>query len=109
MSNTPLPELKKLYIELQVNAVMSQLDQILKSPEMISEINQLNPTQINEIKQKEQDIVSKSTELEFDYLVKKHKIKISDELYDLIDKMPSYEIMNLRKKFIMEVINNLNK
>lgn len=105
MSSESLSELKKMYVEWHVDVAMDLLDQIIKSPEMISETNTLSPSDINRVKQQQRTIATKAVGLEADEIIKKNKVKNKEDLCKAIEKMPEYKIKNLRKKFIMQAIN----
>ncbi|MEK6927722.1 MAG: hypothetical protein AABX11_04785 [Nanoarchaeota archaeon] len=106
MTIDPLLEIKKVYIEFHVNVEMALLDQIIKSPEIITETNQLAPAEIDNIKKNQKEISEKALKFESDYLISKNKIKTENQLFDLIESMSDIKIMNLRKKFLVQSINS---
>lgn len=107
MISESLSDLKKMYVEWHIGIAMDLLDQIIKSPEMISNTNILSPTDITKIKQQQKIIATKAIELEADEIIKKNKVKSREELCEVIEKMPDYKIKNLRKKYLNKIINEL--
>lgn len=104
MISQTVNDIKQNYVVWNVDNVISLIDQILKSPQLIAGTNQINPTDITKIKSDQRKIATKALEKEADFLINKHKIKTQDDFYNLIDKLPAYKIDDLRRKFIDEII-----
>lgn len=104
MTSSLIFEARQIYIDWHVNIVIDLIDQILKSPELISDTNTINPLDISTIKNNQKKIASSALEKEVDYLIKQYKIKNKEGLYKVIGKLEPQKIDNLRRKFLNEAI-----
>jgi hypothetical protein len=107
MSDYSLNQLVKLYSEMNANAVLAFLDQIVKSPEVVAEISQISSAEKKLIKDKERQIVTKSLSLEIESLIKKYKINDSAKLFEVIENISDLELNKLREKCLTNVINSI--
>ncbi len=109
MSSPSISNVRTVYIEWHVDIVMDLIDQILKSPQLISGTNQINPNDATHIKKNQKKIATVALEKEADYLIKKYKITDTDELFKVIGDLSSKKIETLRRKCIDEAIKELAK
>lgn len=99
-----LKEVCEIYLEFSEDNLLSMVDQILKSPEFISGLNQLNPNQIKEVRSREKEIVKKIIKRETDYYLKKFKVKSINEFTNIFAKSSTKKLKDVRQKIAREVV-----
>lgn len=105
MSLQSLQQICGIYKEWSGDNLISMVDQILKSPELISDVNKLNPEQITQIKEKDGKIINEIIEREMKYYIKKFKVKKASDFTKIFDKLTPQKLKEVRQKFAREVIN----
>lgn len=105
MSLPNLQETCKIYLEFSKDNLISMIDQILKSPDLIADINKLSPEQIAQIKEKDGKIIDEVIERESKYYLKKFKVKKTSDFTKIFEKLPPQKLKEVRQKIAKEVIN----
>lgn len=95
------------YYEFQKDNIKSLVTQILKSPELTSEMNKLSSTQKEDCQTKIDEIAEKVIEKEIDYYVNKFKIKTSDDFADTVEKLSEEDITSIRERMCKESIREV--
>jgi len=105
MTSKELIETSKVYSEWQAGMCIDLFDQILKSPEMISKSARLSRTELGDIKKDQTKILESAILKEANEIIRKNKVKTEKDFYEAIEKIPDYQLRNLRRKMILEVIS----
>ena len=105
----PLREICRLYLEYSIDNLISMIDQILKSPELISETNKISPEDMKTIKKQLKNMANKIIDREVSYYLKRYKIKESKEFTSLFDRLSAETLKNNRQKIAREIIKEYFK
>jgi hypothetical protein len=99
MTSQTINDIKQTYVEWNVDNVISFIDQILKSPDMIAGTNQISPTDISKIKVDQKKIATKALEKEADFLIQKYKINTADDLISPPKNVSEKDIVKVLCKY----------
>jgi uncharacterized membrane-anchored protein YjiN (DUF445 family) len=111
MSSMPLREACKLYLEFSSYNLESMVEQMLKSPELISSVNTLTIEDKTQLRQKiKEEIIRKILDRETEYYLEKYEVRTTEEFVSLFeDKLLSDDLKKIRLKIAKQVIDELAK
>lgn len=94
----------KLYLEYSKDNLLDMITQILKSPDLISDINRLPLKDIKKIKKDIEGLADQIIEKEASYYIKKYKLKNTGDFVSLFERLSAGDLKNNRKKIVQEMI-----
>ena len=99
-----LKQICRLYLEYSMDNLLAMINQILKSPELISETNRISPEDMRNIKSQLKSIANEVIDKEISYYFKRYKIKEAKGFVSLFEKLSANNLKENRQKIARELI-----
>lgn len=99
-----LKEMCRLYLEYSSENLSSMIEQILRAPNLISEINKISPKNMKFIRNRLKNVTNEILDAEVSYYIKKYNIKKARDFTSLFEKLSPNDLKKIRQKIVKKII-----